>query len=533
MYSTQSSWLIADPAVVREWDELTVKTQQISSFALMQRASDAFVDELYQQRLLWRHKSSTIAVLCGPGNNGGDGACIARTLAQQRHRLQVWSYPSSGGQRSADGATAWQQLEEEQQQQSGGFGDNLVLHIDKPYQHSGEDDLLIIDALFGIGLDRALTGAFAKTVATVNAAKATVVSVDTPSGQQCRGLPENWPCVEAKHTFTFAALKRAALLPRSGAKWGEVHVLNINLVNPAEHPQLARQFEQEPTVLTDRYVAEQLLPRRRFTHKGTYGHVLVMAGSRGHAGAALLAGQGAYRAGAGLVTFYVPQRLEPLMQGGLPEAMCLVDPAENHLTTCPDFSAYDAIVFGPGIGQHATTKLLLQEVLLACSSEDKAVVLDADALNLLAAKPELLAKLPPKTILTPHPGEFTRLLDGRFNELDQLEAAAAFAKTHLAPLSCVVLKDQCTLNQTGDRRSSVNYFYGNPGMASGGMGDTLSGVIGAHLAGGLPPYEAALTAVALHAKAGDLAADNLGRPALLATDVANQLGNAYKFFSEH
>ena len=511
------TYVIDDPAQVRAWDAQTVAEQAVPSLALMERAAVAFVDYFADRYPEAEHR--VVDVLCGPGNNGGDGAAIARLLLALGYDVHVWGYWTDPDRRSADLAANWTRLE-----QTGG----AELHLGEDYRPSAGVGV-IVDALFGVGLDRPLGGVFADTVRAANdaATLAARVSVDVPSGQRADGSEPTWPCFDATKTVTFGALKQAALLPETGPAWGSIHLVDIDLAEPAAWVEPGT-----PRILTPEFLvagAGDLLGLRdRFTHKGTYGHVLVVAGSRGHAGAALLCGRGAYRAGAGLVTFYAPAALEPILQASLPEAMALRDPDPDVLTAVPPLDRYDAVVVGPGIGQDARTAAALAELFVAAG--DVPCVIDADALNLVAADDRLRALLPRNSVLTPHPGEFARLAGETASGHARLQALRAFAKT-LPEESVAVLKDQYTAIATADGRLAVNFFDGNPGMATGGMGDVLAGAIGGLAARAEDLYGAACLAVAAHARAGDLAAAARGQAGVLAGDVAERVGEALGTFA--
>ena len=355
-----------------------------------------------------------------------------------------------------------------------------------------------------------------------------------PSGQKIDGSEPTWPCFHATATITFEALKQSALFPETGAHWGETTVVRIGLV---VHPHWLEP--ETPRLLTGRNSLfgsgrGMLGPRERFTHKGTYGHVLVVAGSRGHAGAALLCGRGAYNAGAGLVTFYVPERLEPAMQVGLPEAMCLTDGNADHLTRCPQLDRYDAVVVGPGIGQHPETAAMLAQLFAGIGGTP--CVIDADALNLIAADEALLDALPKRAILTPHPGEFARLAGEARTGYERLRLLISYES--VLPLhAAIVVKGHYTVVTHSEGEKRWNFYHGNPGMATGGMGDVLAGVIAALSARGAAlesprmdtlALDAAALGVLAHARAGDLARDRWGEDGITAGRVADEIGMALR-----
>ena len=523
--------VVTDPQQVRDWDAATLARDGISSLELMERAARAFVDRFAKRHPLVDRER--VDVLCGPGNNGGDGAAIARLLEALGYTTTVWGWWDGPEARSADLRANWQRLVDK---------GHPRIRVNEDYDFSARPQV-IIDALFGVGLDRELRGAYADTVRTVNGdapagvdpeewtgqrpVGVVVVSVDVPSGQRIDGTAPEWLCVDAHETVTFQAIKFGALLPDTGPAWGSVQLVDLELDTPAP-------VEKGGTGRLTRHDAYGLTGLRdRFTHKGTYGHVLVMAGSRGHAGAALLCGRGAYRSGCGLVTFFAPARLEGALQLGLPEAMVRCDPDDDRLTTVPDLSPYDAVVVGPGIGTDPRTAAVVRGVCEAAG--ERPVVFDADALNLIAADDSLLDRLPAYAILTPHPGEFYRLAGGSRHAHQRYDRLRAFAGGLPSDGAVVVLKGQYTAvcSRAGDL--GFNFPAGNPGMATGGMGDVLAGAIAgcaAQLVRRMTTdlereelaWAAASTAVLAHAHAGDLAAAALGQAGLLAGDVADRLG---------
>ncbi len=474
----------------------------------MRRAVDALVQRFVKDYPL--ENFELVDVVVGPGNNGGDGVGLAGTLALLGYSVEVWRF--GDGEGSGDLPEMWQRMVR---------AGNIKWVHNEAYRPRTFTSV-IVDALLGVGTSRPLGGIFAEVVRAVNASVLPVVSIDVPSGQAIDGRYPAWPCIRATHTYTFGAIKFSALLTETGPAWGTPVVLDIDLVPPEGVGSVSAPAL--PSLLTESSLAQLLAPRERFTHKGTWGHVLVMAGSRGHAGAALLAGRGAYRAGAGLVTFYVPAALESALQQGLPEAMTLTDQSSDYLTSVPDLGPYDSVIVGPGLGKHPRTAAMLSQ--LFDSIGDKPIVIDADALNLLAEDRRLSAKLPSRAVLTPHPGEFARLVGRKTEGRARLEALQDYVERVARPDTVVVLKDQYTVLAKAEQPQTINFYYGNPGMGTGGMGDVLSGVIGAQLARGLSTLEAARLGVYLHARAGDLAAGEFGERGLLAGDVAEYLGRA-------
>ncbi len=505
--------VIDDARQVKAWDEASLTALGVSALELMEQAATAFVIKFAEDYPLRR--TGDVHVYVGPGGNGGDGLAIARLLENRGYATYVHALWREVASCTAEVRTNWQRLQDMRY--------SRLVHLDPEALLPDEqvlDNAVAIDAMFGVGLSRPLGGSLAKVAEAISSGYRDIVSVDTPSGISADGSVFE-PAVEPTRTYTFQAPKLAALLPDTGAGWGTLHVLDIGLPTFA-----AGELGTRYRVLRATDVAAGLQPRKPFTFKNTYGHVLILAGSRGKAGAALMSGVAAYRAGCGLVTFVAPTDLVHILQIGLPEAMVVCDPHTSLLTQVPDLSPYDAIVVGPGIGtSHATGEMLGE---LFGRVGDTPLVVDADALNLIAARDDLRAALPQQAVLTPHPGEFERLAGASSSSLDRLARLEAFAKT---TGTTVVLKGRyTTIAKTGEQ--TVFNVSGNPGMATGGMGDTLTGIIAAALATEADPYEAACLGVLLHGTAGDIAAEQLGYEALLATDVSQHLGAAYRRLRE-
>ena len=377
---------------------------------------------------------------------------------------------------------------------------------------------IVIDGLFGTGLNRPLNGGFAALVKYINSTQAEVVAIDIPSGLFGEDNRENdKDCIiKARRTYTFNFPKLSFLMPENSPYVGEWKVLNINV-----HPRIVADTQTNYYMVTEEDIACVFQPRKRFSHKGTYGHALLVAGSRGKMGAAQLSAKACLRSGAGMLTVHVPKCGETIMQTAFPEAMVEMDAHEEFFTTVPSITPYTALGVGPGLGQQLETAVALDELL---SSVIKPVVLDADALNLIAANNDILAKVPSRSILTPHPKEFDRLAGTSNSAYERLQKAREFAKEHRL---CIVLKDAYTAVCTSEGNVYFN-TCGNPGMATAGSGDVLTGIILGLLAQGYEPETAAVAGVFLHGTAGDLAAAHWSEYGMIAGDIIEALGKAFK-----
>ncbi|GAB2948381.1 bifunctional ADP-dependent NAD(P)H-hydrate dehydratase/NAD(P)H-hydrate epimerase [Hymenobacter coalescens] len=489
-------------AQTRQADAATIQHESISSAALMERAATAFTDWLC--RRLSPTDAGEVLLLCGPGNNGGDGLVAARLLHERGYRVRV-------GLLTADQHSADWELNRQR------------LPPAIPTAEWSTDPLppiaagtVVIDALFGTGLSRSLSGAAADAVRHLNAAQARVVSIDLPSGLLADApQPKDSPVVKARHTVTFELPKLALLLPQNAAYVGRWHVAPIGL-----SPQFLAEVPAGMHLVDAALLAGRLPARPVFAHKGTFGHALLLAGSKGKIGAAVLAARACLRGGVGLLTVQVPGAGYPVLQTAAPEAMCLTDVCKTHLSELPDLKPYAAVGMGPGIGQDDETRAALEELL--CTARVP-LVLDADALNLLGANRSLLDLLPPDTLLTPHPKEFERLTEPARDDYHRLELLRAFARQYRC---YVLLKGAYSCLAAPDGQLYFN-TTGNPGLATGGSGDVLTGLSLALRADQrLSPLYAALLAVYAHGRAADLAAAHTGEAGLIAGDLPPYIGPA-------
>jgi NAD(P)H-hydrate epimerase len=378
---------------------------------------------------------------------------------------------------------------------------------------------LVIDALFGSGLSRPLEGAFTEWAKSINTLQNIVVSIDIPSGLFA-DLPTPGIAVEADFTLSFQVPKRAFLIPENQHFVGEWIVLPIGLI-----PEYQADIASTWNVLTEQEVAVRVKTRRKFDHKGMFGHALLIAGSYGKAGAAVLASRAALHTGAGLVTTHVPGLLNPIMQTSIPEVMVETDSHQQFFTQEIEPAPYSAIGVGCGIGVHPDTAEALRSLL---HHTRHPLVIDADAINIIAQNKDLLNSLPPHTILTPHFKEFERLFGESTDHFDRLDKLQSAAVTHHIT---IVLKGAHTAIATPE---GMLYFNttGNPGMATAGSGDVLTGMITGLLAQGYRPVDAAILGVYLHGLAGDLAAEKEGYEAMIASDIIAQLGSAFSYLHE-
>lgn len=486
---------------IRQVDAYTIEHEPIASIDLMERASRAFVD-WFGQRI---DGTKRIGIVCGTGNNGGDGLAIARMLYDWGYQVAVWII-KGGVLESPDFKTNEARLPDRVQK--------CVVDDVKQEVSFAECDVLI-DAIFGSGLSRPPAGVYAHVIELINQEQALKIAVDIPSGLLCDTHAEP-PIVKANYTLSFQLPKLAFLLPECFVFTGEWVVLDIGL-----NKSFIRSLATEHHYTTLKNVRKLLRPRSKFDHKGTFGHALIIAGSYGKMGAATLTSRAVLRAGAGLLTAHVPKCGYPIMQTTVPEAMVEVDADENIFTGCGDLKRYNAIGIGPGLGQDEQTAMALGRTL---EQFGKPAVVDADALNMLSAERSMLKLLAPGSILTPHPKEFERLVGKWKNDFERLEMQKQLA---VSLRIIVVLKGAHT--SVADETGTV-YFNstGNPGMATGGSGDVLTGIITGLLAQNYSPVEAAVLGVFLHGLAGDIAVTELGMESLIASDLIANLPGAFQ-----
>ncbi|MBL6447131.1 NAD(P)H-hydrate dehydratase [Fulvivirga sp. 29W222] len=487
---------------IRNVDNFTIKNEPIRSVDLMERAAKEFT-RWFTTRFSPKYQ---IAIVCGTGNNGGDGLAIARILYEKNYKVEAYVIRKSGSA-SDDFKINEKRL--------GGLVDLIEIRSSdgvpefSPYH-------IIIDGIFGSGLTREVEGLYADVIEAINYSDNIKVSIDIASGlfsdrHTCSGA-----IVRPEYTVSFQIPKQAFFMPENAEYVGEWHIVDIGLMAEAIDKESTSYF-----MLTNESVRGLLKERTKFSHKGTYGRALIMAGSYGKMGAAVLCAKAALRAGVGLLTMNIPACGYDIMQSTVPEAMVLPDEGDHYLTSYGDVAQYDALGIGPGLGKEQETVYSLMQAIQVFG---RPLVIDADGLNIISEHREILEVLPPDTILTPHPKEFERLAGSWSNDFERLKKQVAFAKEHKV---IVVLKGAHTsiTFPTGEV-----YFNssGNPGMASGGSGDVLTGMITSLLAQKYLPENAAKVGVYLHGVAGDLAAEVTGQTGMIASDLIDFIPDAYQ-----
>lgn len=495
---------ILNATQMRAVDQATIRDEPIASIDLMERAAQACVDWL----LTHVPTDTAFHIYCGRGNNGGDGLAITRLLHAQGRTVHAYliddDSPMSG--------------DAQHNQQRLATSDIPVMLIRSVEQLPAlsEHDLLV-DALLGTGTTRPATALLAQIIEWLNAQAHTTIAIDLPSGLLSDAhTPSDWPVVHASHTLTFECAKPALLWPENAERVGDWHILPIGL-----SAQAIQAHNSPLQWVRTEWAQAQRKNRAKFAHKGTFGHALLIAGAYGTVGAAILAARACLRSGAGLLTVHSPQCAYVPLQTAIPEAMVHSDGHASVWSDAIELKKYDAVGIGCGIGQTAETRHALRTTLQQLHAQETAIplALDADALNIVASEPDLFAVLPAHTILTPHPKEFERLI-AHLSLDTRTDAQRHQAQLHLAQRYgvIVVLKGAHSCTVLPDGRSFYN-STGNPGMAKGGSGDALTGVILGLLAQGYAPEVAAILGVYLHGAAGDAAAQQFGQTAMLPSDL--------------
>ncbi len=470
----------------------------------MERASQKCAAWLLEKS--WKNRRHLI--FCGKGNNGGDGLAIARMLMQNEIPVSIYIL-EFGKLGTPDFQINLQRLHDLPST------DIHFVQSISGFPEIKENDI-VIDALYGSGLNKPLDGLSAELVHHINRSRAIVVSIDVPSGLYLDRTSIKNTLIKAAYTLTFQCFKLGLLVQENAPFIGEVRVLDIGLHKGFLHSRAAPSF-----LLDEKTVRHLYKPRQRFGHKGTYGHALVVGGSYGKVGAVVLATKACLSSGAGLTTVFIPKCGYSILQTSAPEAMVLADAEENYLTILPDdMEKFSSIGIGPGMGTRPETQKLLSFVI---RRYNKPLVIDADGLNCLSANKEWLRQLPANSILTPHPKEFDRLFGEQSDDFARIETAQKKARELNVIL---VLKSHHTLIALPDGLAYFN-STGNAGMAKGGSGDVLTGILTSLLAQGYPPADASLLGVYIHGWAGDFAAQKFSKEAMLPSHLIQCLSDVF------
>lgn len=495
---------------IREADEYTILHEPITHVDLMERAANACFEWLYKNI----HPGKRILVFCGAGNNGGDGMVIARLMATRKFSLAVYIFGP----------------EEKFTPSSRSNYDRLVKISEIDIQFVKESDPLpvlskddiVIDAMIGSGLTKPVTGFYSTVIEHINQSNSVVVSIDIPSGLFSDFTMSGYPkpsVVHADYTLTFSPLKIAFMFPENDPFVGNWFPLDIGISE-----EFINKTETMNQYLTPDDISPMLKSRNIYGHKGQFGHVLLVCGRVGKMGAAVLGARASLRSGAGLVTTHIPKGGNIIIQTSVPEAMTEPDVSEEMFTTHGDLTPYNSIAVGPGIGQSDETAKALKHLI---QNAGIPVIFDADAINILSENKTWISFLPKGSILTPHPKEFERLVGKTFDHFERNQVQRDFSKKYGV---YVILKGAHSAITSPDGQCYFN-STGNPGMATGGSGDVLTGILAGLKAQGYSSLETCLIGTYIHGLAGNFAALECGYEALIAGDIVENMGKA--FLSAH
>ena len=482
-------------------DQLSVQDQQITSWQLMERASIEATQHIL--KYISKHQQQII-VLAGNRNNGGDGLAIAHHLKNSGFQVDIYVF-NYAPKPSSDFSKNLNRLAK-----------TKVTNVDKNTNFPHIDKkCVVIDSIFGVGLNRRLPELVENWIAFFNATDALVFAIDVPSGLYLDRLPdEDEKVFQADKTFTFQLPKLALLFPSTARNAGDTEIVDIGLSKTA-----IRQIEAKDHYLTKKQIQQKLIKRDRFSHKGTFGHALLVGGSYGMNGSIRLAAEACMRSGVGKTTCKVPKSAVDILQIAVPEVMLLASEKHKYIDDTKDLSAYDSIGIGVGIGTKSKVRATFADHI---QKAVKPILVDADGINCLAKDKNLLYQLPENSILTPHPGEMQRLKKLSADPFVRKKEIEAFANKYQIIL---VYKDAHTMITNGKQ----SYFNstGNAGMATAGSGDVLTGLITGLLAQGYQPLEAATIGVYLHGLAGDFAVSKMGEHTMLSRDIISNLGEVF------
>lgn len=498
-------------AQIHELDKYTIENEPIESIDLMERAAKALTRAIMDEY----NSLMPVIVFAGPGNNGGDALAVARMLAENNYTVTIYLF-NVNGKLSNDCAVNKVRLMDNRRVK------NFIevrQEFDPPVLEEG---MLIIDGIFGSGLNKPLAGGFASLVKYINSSAATVVSIDVPSGLMTEDNTYNVRAniIHADLTLTLQHVKLAFLFKENQPYIGRLKVLDIRLSKEG-----IQKLDANYTMLEENDVRQMIQPRSAFAHKGDMGHALLIAGSYGMGGAAVLAAKACLRAGCGKLTVHSPKKNNMVLQISVPEAIIQLDREETTFSEPIDTEEYHVVGIGPGIGTSEQTAIAMISQIRRSQCP---IVADADALNMLGTHRSWMQQLPKGMILTPHPKELDRMEGNCADSYERLVKASNLAERIQG---YVILKGHYSALCMPDGHVIFN-STGNAGMATAGSGDVLTGIITGLLARGYKQAEACLLGMYLHGLAGDIAAKELGEESLIASDLIQYLPKAFKRLNE-
>jgi ADP-dependent NAD(P)H-hydrate dehydratase / NAD(P)H-hydrate epimerase len=496
---------ILSASQIREADAYTIRNEPISSVDLMERAARALSDWLTNKY----SNKSRIRIFCGPGNNGGDGLALCRLLIGRGYKPDIYLLKTGSGY-SHDTSINLERLRAINTEP-------VILTSEEDIPGIDPDDI-VVDALFGTGLDRPVHGLPARLIEIINNSGAGIVAIDIPSGLFGDDNRQNNgnQIIKASYTLSFQFPKLAFMFAENHIYTGSWEILPIGL-----HEGFTGKVNTQWNLTDPELIKSIYRPRDKFSHKGHFGHCLLISGSYGRMGAAVLAARSCLRSGTGLLTVHVPAKGCEILQVAIPEAMVSIDPSSTCFSELPPPGPYNAIAAGPALGTLPESQKAFYRLLKA---NNKPLILDADAINIIALNKGWLDMVPEESVITPHPGEFDRLAGQHSNSHDRLINQIEMAKQYKinivlkgAHTSVALSNGSCFFNSTG-----------NPGMATAGSGDVLTGIILSLLGQGYRPADSAIAGVYLHGLAGDFASEERSAESVIAGDITQNLGKAFK-----
>ncbi len=488
---------------IRNWDSFTIENEPISSIDLMERASNVFCKWFLENKISGLDK---ILIIASKGNNGGDGLAVARLLIDRALDVDIL-------------------VADIQLNSTNDFEVNLKRLLEKRievnYLQKGnsfpgfENYDIIIDAIFGSGLERPITGYWADLVNAVNDSGKTIYSIDIPSGIYADKVVDG-AAIKCDHCLSFESPKLGMVLPDNSE-----YIKNWNYKSIDLKKEYLQTIEKDTFYIEKQDVKPLIKPRNRFGHKGNFGHGLIIGGSKGMIGSVVLASKSCLRTGAGLVTALLPDVGYLIIQSAVPESIAITGYGEEFLSESPDISRFSAVGIGTGIGNNKITSRFLKEIIPKLKVP---VVFDADAINILSENIDILESIPKRSILTPHPGEFSRLFGNTLNGFERIKLLRQKAIEYQF---YIVLKGRYTAIATPE---GIVYFNssGNVGMATAGSGDVLTGIITSLLAQSYSQFDACIAGVYIHGLAGEIASGIHGLNSLIASDIIENIGSAFK-----